>query len=803
MVENPAALAELPASELRLTGRYLSDDGTDPAQGHALSFGLPLGLLGLSTALRLDLVDPPTRAALTSFGRNANYQWLTWGLAWRASQSLRLGATFQRSFSSLERFDGLGSFSLGLIDWPSNYLGFSFAAHDLDAPSAPGGAHVHRSFRLGVGIRPLGESRLELGLDGSYVDARDGYFIPRAVLGWDIPGLGRLEGDFALADPSEEAGPRRWLAGLKLAVQLNGASGSSEVGVGSLVGNNFGDDARYRAYENLASTVAFRAFRTQGGISTSDFALRIRIEEGPSPRGQVALLRKLWKIADSEPNVQAVVLQLRSAIAGSLAHLQELRDAVWLLRSRGKKVVCDLGDAGTGSLYFCSAADAIVLAPGGRLRFGGFAQSNLFIPELLEKLGIKAEYARIGAHKSAPEMFSHTQSSDQARADRIDLIQQFERHVTWGIAEGRKISPENVRARAHQGPFSPGLAKTAGLVDSVGYVDEVERELSRLLGRSLPLVDERAPQAPHRYTPRRGVALIYLDGDMVDGRSQNIPVVGVDLVGSYTIAEAICQAAEDGRVGAIVVRLETPGGSALAADVIFREIARARAKKPVIVSIGGVGASAGYYVAAAGDRVYANPLSITGSIGVFAGKVDSSELLRKVGVSIETFKTAPRADADSLFRPLTPEERRELERKVAQFYDLFITRVSEGRSQAGVPLAKAEVDAVGQGRVWTGEQAQRRKLVDELGGLRQALAEARRRADLAEDAPIFELPKQDGNLVLRLLGLAAAPAAPTGAELLPKLGTELARALLPLTIHGFEWPLARLEFLPPGETNPP
>ena len=177
--------------------------------------------------------------------------------------------------------------------------------------------------------------------------------------------------------------------------------------------------------------------------------------------------------------------------------------------------------------------------------------------------------------------------------------------------------------------------------------------------------------------------------------------------------------------------------------------------KPIVVSMGSAAASGGYYIAAPATRIFANPLSITGSIGIFYGKADVSELLKKIGVSVEVYKTAPRADAESIFRPFTDEERRELERKVEQFYDMFLSRVAEGRK-----LTKQQVDAVGQGRVWTGEQAVERRLVDELGGLRQALATARRLAGMPEETPIVELPPSETTLLGRLLGIEGVSAKP-------------------------------------------
>jgi protease IV len=262
-----------------------------------------------------------------------------------------------------------------------------------------------------------------------------------------------------------------------------------------------------------------------------------------------------------------------------------------------------------------------------------------------------------------------------------------------------------------------------------------------------------------------------------------------------------------------VLRVETPGGSSMAADVIWRQVVLAAKVKPVIVSMGSYAASGGYYISAPGTRVFANPSSITGSIGVFYGKADVSRLLDRIGVDVEVYKTAEGADADAFYRPYTSSERAQLERQLQQFYELFLQRVADGRK-----LEKSAVDAAGQGRVWTGEQAKEKGLVDELGGLRQALAHARKLADLPAHAPIIELPRLESSLIGRLLGISAsgaagstpdigaASASPAASGLslrelargLPRealLGRleDVAEALGPFLLHSSQQPLMRLE----------
>jgi protease-4 len=787
IVLNPANLGFQPSWELRWQAAFFDDRAVVPYQGHAFSLSTPIDLLGIGVGVRVDVVDPPEDNATARYGNRSNYAWLTGALAFAPSDTTALGVSFKRAYSENPEIDTWSSWSLGYTARPANPVGFSVVLHDINAPTNDSGARLDRSYDIGLALRPTGSRAIELGLEGKYVDAYNPYWIPRATLGVDIPTLGRLRGDFQLSDPDERAQERAWLASVQMAFAFNQPAGSMELAAGTTFGNGLGRTASGQAHKNLITDVAFRGFREVSAAESPLHALRIRLEDTPGTRDHIALLRRLWKIAEDEANVAAVVLEVRTAPADSLARVAELRDAIWYLRQRGKRVVCHLEDADGSSLYLCSAANRVLLNPAGGIRFAGLRTRYFYAKSLLDKLGIRADFVKIGAHKSAPEMFMRDGASDVARADKLDLLQQYERHFLQGVSVGRRIPAQQVRERIAKGPFIASEAKAAGLVDGFAFDDQIEAETGKLLGYSVKLYDDEkvVERAPKNFGVTRGIAVVYVDGDMVDGRSQTIPLIGVKMVGSYTIAESLKQAREDDRIGAVVLRIESGGGSAMAADVIWRQVQLTARIKPILVSMGSAAASGGYYIAAPATRVYANPLSITGSIGIFYGKADVSELLRKIGVSVEVYKTAPRADAESIFRPFTDDERVELERKVAQFYDMFLGRVAEGRR-----LTKQQVDLVAQGRVWTGEQAFHRKLVDEIGGMRQVLAEARKLADLSEDAPIVEMP-DESSLLGRLINAAGAEAKePT---LLPPQMLEMARAVAPFAFHPSDKPLARIE----------
>jgi protease-4 len=253
---------------------------------------------------------------------------------------------------------------------------------------------------------------------------------------------------------------------------------------------------------------------------------------------------------------------------------------------------------------------------------------------------------------------------------------------------------------------------------------------------------------------------------------------------------------DDPNVKAVVLRIESPGGSSMASDVMWRELKKLNEKKPLIVSMGSIAASGGYYVAAPARTIFALPLTVTGSIGIFYGKADVSELLGKIGVNIDVRKTTPRADAESFYRGFTPDERIELDHKVHQFYDVFLDRVSEGRH-----MTKEQVDAVGQGRVWAGQQALEHHLVDQMGGIRNALEAARDAAHLPSDTPIEEYPPIETSLFEYALGLVGLKAgAGIAVEGLPIQVKEVLRGVAPLAMYGDGQAMARMEWVPLEDT---
>lgn len=772
---NPANLAFLPGPELRWTTVWTAAASPLPARGHSIALGLPLWLL--STGLRVDLFDPPESAPAPF---NDTSYWIRWPLAVSLGSSLALGTTFAWGRSDAADLDDFFAVTTGLTWRPSPMLGVSVVARDWNRPVSRFGTTIQRSYDVGLAVRPFGGLRgFELGLETAFYEA-DREFVPKVSAGIDVPRVGRVRGDVALRDLG---GSPDVLATVGLDVNF----GFLQVSGGAVVG-----DAITRAGTGFYAGAAIRSFR-EPGIRLPSKVARVRLENTPGVRGHTRLLRRLWRLGN-DPEVDGVLLELRAEPAASLAHAEELGDAIRGIRGKGKKVFCHLEDAGGRSLFVCSQADGIAMNPAGGLRFAGISSQYYYFGSLLKKLGVRAEFVRIGDHKLAAEQFARSEGSPIGQQDHQDLVNQFESIYVHDVGGGRRIPARELKARIAKGPFLASEAKEAGLIDKLVYEDEINRYLEEEMERPVRVADdEPATRAPERWGHSKKIALVYLSGDMMDGESSSIPFLGVRIAGSYTIARALKRAREDSTVRAVVLRVATGGGSSLAADVILREAILTARAKPLIVSMGSSAASGGYYASMAGGPIYANRGTITGSIGIFYGKVDVSGLLHKLGVNIEAFRTAPRADAESFFRPFTDDERRELGVKVKQFYDLFVARVAEGRK-----MKPEDVDAVARGRVWTGAQAKERLLVDKLGGLRQALAEARELGHLPGDAPILELPEEDESLLGFLMSLAGAPAATAAvpaSAFIPAALLDMARALSPFMIFDSNKPLARSEIV--------
>ncbi len=776
---NPANLAFMPAPEARWMWTYTGNEARVPGRGHAIDLASPLWFFG--GGVRVELHNPPE---LSPAPFSSNYQWVRLGLAGRIDDWFAIGANLAFSISGDPALGGQVGSTVGFTVRPTQYLSLAGLVRDFNAPvSRDDETMSYRSWEAGLALRPVrGLRDFEIGLEGRFYDQL-GEGSVRATVGVDVPYVGRIRADARMLEMDFERPKFVATAGLDLNFGPLQASG------GALFGNAIG-------YDNTGfyAGLALRKYR-EPGIPFGKRVTRVDINDTPGDRGHVHLLRRLWRLAELD-EVEGVILVMKDEPAYSMAHAEELGDAIRVLRKRGKKVACHLEDAGGKALHVCSQADRIAINPAGGLRFAGLSSRFFYFGGTLEKLGVKADFVRIGPHKSAAEQLTRSEGTDVARADHQDFANRVQEVLLHDVGAGRKIPRDKLAAALAKGPFLAKEAKAAGLVDMLVYPDEINGFVEDMMGgRATVMKSLPVSEAPRRFTRDEKIAVVYLSGDMVDGESQTIPLLNIRLAGSRTIGGALKAAREDSSVKAVVFRIETGGGSSLAADVILREAQLTAKKKPLIVSMGSIAASGGYYASVGAPTIYANRSTLTGSIGIFYGKVDLTGLLAKLGVGSDAVRTMPRADAESLFRPFTEDERVVLTDKVKQFYDLFVARVAEGRK-----MKPDDVDAAGRGLVVTGAQGKDLHLVDRIGGMREALEEARRLARVADDTPILELPAEDDSLLgflLKLVGLSSAQAGAASFVLPPAL-LDVARVMAPYLVYDASRPLARVEMFEEG-----
>lgn len=446
-------------------------------------------------------------------------------------------------------------------------------------------------------------------------------------------------------------------------------------------------------------------------------------------------LLSLFRMAERDDRIDTVVLRMEPMKIG-WGKADEIRQALERLRARGKKTVAHLEIANFSAnreLFIASAADEIFVSPGSAVPLVGLAAEYLFLGGFWDKLGVSFDVAKAGRYKSAVESYSARTMSEASREMANSLLDDTYSRFVEGLAKGRGLSVADVEAAIDAAPMRSQRLEGLGLIDG-------EMHLDVLLSRYDKIISHRTYA---RVTPedigfqaQASIALVYGTGTVVQGDAASSPLETNPVFASETISRAILDAAEDDSMRAIVLRIDSPGGSALASEIIWRAIQQARAKgKPVIASFSDVAASGGYYVAAAADAIVSDPGTLTGSIGVFALRPAVGGLLDKLEIGVDSLTRGRHADFLLSTDKMSPAALARLQTSVLDTYQLFLTRVAEGRN-----MTTEQVDAVGQGRVWTGQQAFEAGLVDELGGLYAAVNRAKVAAGIDVDDDVYLTP---------------------------------------------------------------
>ncbi len=450
-----------------------------------------------------------------------------------------------------------------------------------------------------------------------------------------------------------------------------------------------------------------------------------------APGESVANLYRGFRAARRDSSVAGVALYIRDTGFG-LAKAQEFRHQLREISAAGKFVECyfeSIGEGGNGTLgyYLATACDHIHLAPVGSVNLMGLYADSYFLRGTLDKLKIEPEFLTVGEYKSAGEQFTRSDHSPPARQALDAVLDGEYSQIVDAIAESRKLSPAEVRGLIDRAPLSPKEAVDAGLVDSLIYPDEfrdlVEKRSGSTNPRLAPL--ETWGQAP-AFSGRQ-IALVFASGTIVRGGGGTQPWTEETFVGSDELTRIFRQLADDSSVAAVVLRIDSPGGSALGSDLILRELDRLQEHKPVVVSMSDLAASGGYYIAAKARKIVAEPATITGSIGVISGRFATERFEREtLGVTHDPLARGAHADLFANPAPLTAEQRTVIQREMDRVYDAFVGQVAEGRG-----MTRAAVDRIGRGRVWLGSDARRLGLVDELGGIDRAVELAKKAAGVA------------------------------------------------------------------------
>lgn len=742
---NPANLSFLDSWNLVYVGAWVQSQEHLSGQGHGVFFGFPIGPLSFGVAA--EGLTPPDSVR-------------SWqGLDDRLRFSLGLSVHFKRAVSlglayrTLWFYDAgeLHTLDLGLTVHPINYLAISFVASDVTAPQyrENPSQFAPRRFNVGLTVRPLANDRLSLSGELLYLYGDDyrRTDVSAVLSGMIVDGIS-LRARFGAEGIRNDDHETGYFVDGAVAFDL------PNIGVGvSMHGQVYPDDKS--RYEGTTWQVRFSGDEapsiTMPRPLRNSHAVLLKVTQKLGTYGLAGYGRLFERILEDN-GVDMVVLRPDPETL-SLASAQEFRRHIAKLQQAGRKVVCYFTEA-TGPVYLgCAGADHVWINPAGAVRMSGLVTQRLYFKNLFDKLGVKADIVRIGAYKSAPEQFTRSGPSEASVEQMDRYLDTVYEQILGDLTEDRSLGDiEAAKGLLESGPYTAREAEKKKLVDKIVPLDELGEELNKLAGGSL-FLDDRYGQATlrhRRYLDAPAVAVVHINGDIVDGENLDIPILDIQMTGAETLVQILRQLREDRLISAVVLRINSPGGSAMASDIVWREVMALRKEKPVIASLGSVAASGAYAIASAANEIYSEATTLTGSIGIYYGKADLSGLLSKVGIDVTTFKRGEHADAESWARPYTEKERERLKDLIRQYYDLFRERVVAGRGRG---FTMEIVDKLGRGRIWSGTDAKHHLLVDRIGGLYDAIDRARVLGRVPADIRVFHHPKPPGSVIGRLFNL--------------------------------------------------
>jgi len=655
------------------------------------------------------------------------------------SSSFKLGGS--ASFGARGRWMNLVpgryfALDFGLLIRPARYLSVGAVANNVNRPGI-GRVSYDRNYRVGLGLRPMTDRYTLFGEWG----AVEGEDIDESYYQFGVE-MEPLDGIVLKGSVDRDL---TFKAGLSVnflntsvgyTASLDTVDGLRESGVQLVYSVD-----RNRTVLGKSGEIA--EVRITGGIEDVPPGFSLFGGRATSLSRILEQLRK----AKEDKTVSAVLLNIRSFSAGT-GTIYEIRRAIEDLKGAGKRVVAYLEEGGMDlAMYLASAAERVVVCPSAEIIVKGPYAQVMMIKGLLDKIGVEADIVRAGKYKSAAEQLTREKLSEEAREEYQDLVDGMFDGVTAEIFLARNISMENRKEILKQGAMRPDQAKSLGLVDDVGYYDDAKLVVAELLGRKAQDPDRVGTVGMRKRVYRQycwvkppTVAVVLASGAIVTGPSRTDFLYGSQFMGSETVVKQLRRLRVDKSIKAVVLRVDSPGGDGLASDLIWREVTKIRKSgKPIVVSMSDVAASGGYYISCSASKIFADPTTITGSIGVFGGKAVLAGTYDKLGINPEIIKSAEHSDALSPARKFTEEERERLQEQIDYFYDDFVIKVSEGRG-----LDKEKVHEIAQGRVYTGVRAKTLGLVDEIGTLQDAIEAAAEMANIKEKPRVVYVSQKKG-----------------------------------------------------------
>ncbi len=652
--------------------------------------------------------------------------------------SIGVGYTWFDPTERNNSFSGKDFYTLGMIVRPLEW--FSFGLVRRGGIDLPGDIDVEASYRAGFAARPFGEdltivTNLETGTEFEDYSFSAGVEVRP------------LEGLAIRADAGENY----------LSLGLEAGFGQAALSYGAITDDNY-------SYSSSRGDITFSSAPGQNLLAPSGIFVRLETDHFDELRQRAFLgpvlpcFTETALILDriaSDNTIAGVIVDIEGS-AGSLAQAEEIRNLLQRIKGSGKKVYFYLEIGDNGEYYLASCGNRIWMHPRGSISFIGLASTGFFLRDFLDDIGIYPDFQHIGEYKSASEMLTRSDMSDAHRRATTALLESLQRELIAGVANGTGLEPAQLHLIMNAGPYTAARAVTAGMVSGICYKDEIEERIEDELGREISVIsmENYAASIPveDEWGPGSHIAVVVATGFINRGGSGSAFPLG-RVMGSESICSALREAASQPGVQAIVLRIDSPGGDALASDDMYHAVDNIRREIPVIVSMGGTAASGGYAMACGADRIFADRMTVTGSIGIISGKFSFGGLLDSLGINTEEVTTGPMASMYSPFRPYTDRERGRSFDLLEDGYNLFVETVARGRE-----MTFEEVDSIGKGRVWSGADALEIGLIDEYGGVIDAVYYAAgltgMNIDEAPEIRIYPTPSFPGSIALPGFGVS-------------------------------------------------